>query len=87
MSLLGNVTTVMAGIIGFVSPRVGIRGGVRYFRNLQDSDRGSNVGLDLGGFDFWRATAGVTFRSERGASGTPRSHPLTNNHPPQPFVA
>jgi len=53
---------VGGGIIGFVSPHVGIRGDVRYFRNLHDSSPGNNIDLDLGGFDFWRATAGVTFR-------------------------
>jgi hypothetical protein len=53
---------VGAGLIGFVAPHVGIRGDIRYFRSLQDSDQGPNVDIDLGKFDFWRATAGVTFR-------------------------
>ena len=52
---------VGAGVIGFVSPHVGIRGDARYFRSVHDSDHGPNVDIDLGGFDFWRATAGVTF--------------------------
>jgi len=53
---------VGAGLIAFVAPHVGIRGDARYFRSLHDSDRGANVAIDLGNFDFWRATAGVTFR-------------------------
>lgn len=50
------------GVIGQFSDRVGLRGDVRYFRTLQDSDAGSNVDLDLGGFNFWRGTLGITFR-------------------------
>lgn len=51
-----------AGVMGFVRENFGIRGDVRYFRSLQDVDAGDDFDLDLGSFDFWRATFGVTFR-------------------------
>lgn len=50
------------GVLAEVGTRVGIRGDVRYFRALQDSDDGGNLDLDLAGFNFWRGTLGVTFR-------------------------
>lgn len=51
-----------AGVMGFVRENFGIRGDVRYFRGLQDIDSGDDLDLDLGSFDFWRASFGVTFR-------------------------
>jgi opacity protein-like surface antigen len=53
---------VGAGVMGFVRDNVGLRGDVRYFRSVQDSDGGDDIDLDFGTFDFWRATFGVTFR-------------------------
>lgn len=53
---------VGAGVMGFVRENLGLRGELRYFRNVQDSDASDDIDLDLGGFDFWRATFGVTFR-------------------------
>jgi hypothetical protein len=52
------------GIIGFFSDGFGIRGDVRYFRSLQgDDDQDDDFpDFQLGSFDFWRATVGVTFR-------------------------
>jgi opacity protein-like surface antigen len=50
------------GVMGFVRENFGIRGDIRYFRGLQDADLGSGINLDLGAFDFWRGTFGVTFR-------------------------
>ena len=54
------------GISGFFSEHFGLRGEVRYFRSLAD---GGDDGFlfdprdfDLGDFDFWRATVGVSFR-------------------------
>lgn len=49
------------GLMGFPSERVGFRGDLRYFRNMSESD-GSDIDFDIGGFHFWRATGGVTFR-------------------------
>lgn len=51
-----------AGVISQVSDRVGIRADIRYFRSVQDSDAGDDIDLDLGGFNFWRGTLGVSFR-------------------------
>jgi opacity protein-like surface antigen len=53
---------VGGGVIAFFSDNVGLRGDLRFFRDLQDRNAGSGVDLELGSFDFWRATGGVTFR-------------------------
>lgn len=52
---------VGAGVIGQLTNRVGLRGDVRYFRSVQDSDAGDDIDIDLGSFNFWRGTLGVTF--------------------------
>mgnify|MGYP003453420692 CR=1 FL=1 len=68
---LGNVfdldensfgVNVGGGVLGQFNERVGVRGDIRYFRSLQDSDSSDDVDLDLTGFNFWRGTLGVTFR-------------------------
>ena len=53
---------VGGGIMGQFSEHVGVRGDVRYFRSVQDSNAGDDLDLDLGGFDFWRGSLGVIFR-------------------------
>jgi len=53
---------VGAGIVGFVSENFGLRLDVRYFRGIQDTNSGDDIDLSLDGFQFWRATAGTTFR-------------------------
>lgn len=53
---------VGGGIVGQFNERVGLRGDVRYFRSIQDSEEGDGVDLDLGGFNFWRGSVGLTFR-------------------------
>jgi hypothetical protein len=50
------------GAMGFASDHIGFRGDVRYYRSLSDPDEDNEFDIDLGDFDFWRATAGVTFR-------------------------
>ncbi len=50
-----------AGAHLFFSDTVGLRGDVRYFRALQKGSDGGRD-LDLGDFNFWRGTLGVTFR-------------------------
>ena len=52
---------VGAGAHIFFTDNVGVRGDIRYFRSLQDDDD-QLIDLALADFDFWRATAGVTFR-------------------------
>jgi opacity protein-like surface antigen len=54
---------VGAGVMGFFSQHVGLRGDIRYFRSLN----GDNLlldGIPLSGdrFDYWQATGGVAFR-------------------------
>ncbi|MGH9173591.1 MAG: outer membrane protein [Vicinamibacterales bacterium] len=42
------------------SPSVGLRGDLRYFRQLSDIAIG-DVDFDLGDFSYWRGTVGVSF--------------------------
>lgn len=61
-----------AGAIGFFNDRIGVRGDVRYFRDIRSdefivSESGHHAveGDDtvrFRRFGFWRATAGITFR-------------------------
>ena len=53
---------VGGGIHVFVSEHVGIRGDIRYFRGVRDRNNGDAVDLELGSFDFWRGSVGLTFR-------------------------
>lgn len=50
-----------AGVMGFFSKSVGIRGDIRYFRSMRNTDP-TGVSLELGQFMFWRGTVGVTFK-------------------------
>jgi opacity protein-like surface antigen len=51
-----------AGVHGFFTDNVGIRGDVRYFRALADDEPDDLFDLALSDFDFWRATVGLTIR-------------------------
>lgn len=51
-----------AGVMGFFNSHVGMRGDVRYFRNLQDNSDPNDFDVDLGGFHFWRASIGVVIK-------------------------
>jgi opacity protein-like surface antigen len=57
-----------AGVMGFFNDRVGLRGDVRYIRNLvSDDDDDIDDDFDFPDFDqgdleFWRLTIGVVFR-------------------------
>ncbi len=53
---------VGAGVMGFFSEHVGMRADVRYFRRIKDDDTSSGVDLDLGQFNFWRGTVGLSLR-------------------------
>jgi opacity protein-like surface antigen len=53
---------VGGGVVGFINDNVGIRGDLRYFRSLQDTEPGDDLDLEISNFDFWRASVGVTFR-------------------------
>jgi opacity protein-like surface antigen len=50
------------GAMGFATDHIGFRGDVRYYRSLEDPDEDNEFDVGVGNFDFWRATAGVTFR-------------------------
>lgn len=50
------------GVMAFISQNVGLRGDVRYFRGFQGAPSDSATGLAVGNFQFWRASAGVTFK-------------------------
>jgi opacity protein-like surface antigen len=50
-----------AGVMGYFSQNVGLRGDIRYFRSFNGSN--DNVtGLGLSSFRFWRGTVGVSFK-------------------------
>jgi len=51
-----------AGAMGFMTDNVGFRGDLRYYRALTDPEPDNEFDIDFGDFDFWRATAGITFR-------------------------
>lgn len=48
-----------AGVMGFFGDHVGLRGDLRYFRNLA-GDTVNNI--DFGAFHFWRASVGLVLR-------------------------
>jgi opacity protein-like surface antigen len=50
------------GVMGFVSEHVGLRGDVRYYRDLQNPTNNGGFTLATGNFNFWRGTMGLTFR-------------------------
>lgn len=50
-----------AGVMGFFTDAIGLRGDVRYFRSFTGSS--SNVtGLGLSSFRYWRGSVGVSFK-------------------------
>jgi opacity protein-like surface antigen len=53
---------VGGGLHALVRENIGIRADVRYFRGVRDTDDSDGVDLELGSFDFWRASVGATFR-------------------------
>lgn len=53
---------VGAGAMGFATDHIGFRGDLRYFRSLTDPEPDNEFDIDFGNFNFWRATAGLTFR-------------------------
>jgi opacity protein-like surface antigen len=49
------------GVFGFFTDRVGIRGDVRYFRQMTEADD-DELDFDVTAFRFWRGSVGVSFR-------------------------
>lgn len=50
------------GVMAYWSNHLGIRGDVRYFRNLTDGSTENNANIDFGAFHFWRASIGLVIR-------------------------
>jgi hypothetical protein len=53
---------VGGGVTGFFTDSVGARGDVRWYRGFVDDDSVPGGINELRNIDFWRATAGITFR-------------------------
>ena len=53
---------VGGGVMGFFTDNVGVRGDLRYFRQMSESDDDDEVDFDLNGLRFWRGTVGLSFR-------------------------
>ena len=50
-----------AGVMIGLGDHFGIRGDVRYFRDIHESDAG-DFEVDFGGFNYWRGAGGITFK-------------------------
>jgi opacity protein-like surface antigen len=50
-----------AGVMVGLGDRFGIRGDVRYFRDIHESSSG-DFEVDLGGFHYWRGAVGLTLK-------------------------
>ena len=50
------------GVMAFFTDNVGIRGDVRYFRQMSESNDDDEIDFDLNALSFWRGTVGVSFR-------------------------
>lgn len=53
---------VGGGVMFNITDRFGVRGDLRYFRNLTTREEPGLDEIDLGDFDFWRGTAGLAIR-------------------------
>lgn len=51
-----------AGVMAFSGRAVGLRGDLRYFRDLKDTQSGNTTNIDFGAFHFWRASVGIVLR-------------------------
>ena len=50
------------GLLFFFNDRLGLRGDLRYFRNLRDPVGEDEFDLEVGEFDYWRGAVGLSFR-------------------------
>jgi len=50
------------GAMGFFGKNLGLRGDIRYFRNLGDPEPDNEFDIDFGDFSFWRGTAGIVLK-------------------------
>lgn len=51
-----------AGAMAFFSDHLGVRGDVRYFRNLGDPEPDNEFDIAFGDFSFWRGTGGIVLK-------------------------
>lgn len=63
-SISNNELGMNAGVgaTSYFADHVGIRGDVRYFRNVTDSSSVNDLNIDFGSFHFWRASLGIVWR-------------------------
>jgi outer membrane protein with beta-barrel domain len=47
------------GVMAFSRRSIGVRGDLRYFRDLVDNQSGNTTNIDFGSFHFWRGSIGV----------------------------
>ena len=47
------------GVMAFAGRSFGVRGDLRYFRDLKDTQSGNTTNIDFGAFHFWRASIGI----------------------------
>lgn len=50
------------GVNAQFTDNIGVRGDLRYFRSLQDTEPDTRFDLSLADFDFWRGSVGLMFR-------------------------
>ena len=53
---------VGAGVMGYFGDHVGLRGDVRYFRDVHSSTTTNSLLINFGGFHYVRASIGIVFR-------------------------
>ena len=53
---------VGGGVMAFFTDHVGVRGDLRYFRTLTDSDPDGGLDFNLGELNFWKWDIGAAFR-------------------------
>jgi opacity protein-like surface antigen len=53
---------VGAGVMVNLNERFGVRGDVRYFRDVRESTDDDDFDVDFGGFHYWRGAVGVTLK-------------------------
>jgi hypothetical protein len=51
-----------AGVMGFFGNHVGMRGDVRYFRDIHSNTTLDSLNIVVGGFHYWRASIGIVLR-------------------------
>jgi hypothetical protein len=47
------------GVMAFTARSFGVRGDLRYFRDLVNNQRGNTTEIDFGAFHFWRGSIGI----------------------------